>query len=804
VQSPAPSIVSTARPKFPYPGLRPFEGDEWSIFFGRERMVDDVIDRLAAHRLVLIHGASGSGKSSLVRAGVLPKLARQHLIAGARWRTCSMRPSGGPLWNLAKELARLEESADDTDRIGQIIGQFNRRRATLSSVAASLKGFEGWRLCILVDQFEELFRFEKEASREEAELFVDLLVRSDLEATESLNETSELKQQAAAVHVVITMRSEFLGECARFIGLAEAINRTQYLVPRMDRDALLRVIRRPAQLYGGEVSLDLAERLIADSAGREDELPLIQHGLMLMWHDALTKRGAGGKIALDPTPLEAAGGLARMLSAHADTAVEAAAPDPGRRYVVEHLFRALTDVNVEGQGIRRPQTFRELVAVTGTDADTLRAIIDALRRDGVSFLTPYAPRPIADGTPIDIGHEALIRCWNRIADPQDGWLKREFDDGLVWRSLLIEARSFERDKRRVLSPASSEERSEWWGERKPNAAWAERYGDHCDLVDHFLGASRKAAVAAKRKEFLVQSVMYTLLIGVIAALGWINQSYITDQWRWWTVTRPYAAAQVWPYVLSAAKERALKLGDYFKECAQDCPEMVIVPAGSFMMGGSDSYDQPRHLVTFAAPFAVSKYEITFADWDACVTGGGCNGYQPNDQGWGRGRLPVINVDWNDAQQYVQWLSKVTGKAYRLLSEAKYEYATRAGTTTAYPWGDDITLNGMAMANCKGCGSKWDNQRTAPVGSFPPNRFGLHDMVGNVSEWVEDCYHPNYQHAPTDGSGWFAGGDCNIRIVRGGSWYKPPASLGSAIRYGGSVDGRSNSNGFRVARTLVAP
>src|SRR5580704_15526694 len=147
-------------------------------------MIDDVVERLAAHRLVLIHGASGAGKSSLVRAGVLPKLARQHLRAGAGWRTCAMRPAGGPLWNLAKEFARLEGAAEDAECVGRIVGQFNRRGVTLSDVAASLKNLQGQRLCILVDQFEELFRFEKETSREEAELFVDLLVRSDA-ATES-------------------------------------------------------------------------------------------------------------------------------------------------------------------------------------------------------------------------------------------------------------------------------------------------------------------------------------------------------------------------------------------------------------------------------------------------------------------------------------------------------------------------------------------------------------------------------------------------------------------------------------------
>ena len=173
-------------PKDPYPGLRPFESDEWQIFFGRESMIDDVIGRMARQRLVFIHGASGSGKSSLVRAGVLPKLRFRHLRYGAEWLTCTMRPSGGPLWNLAHEFAKLEERADDTHRVGEIIRLFNRRGATLAKVAGALSGLAGKRLCILVDQFEELFRFERETSREEAELFVRLLTGTvDLDAEDA-------------------------------------------------------------------------------------------------------------------------------------------------------------------------------------------------------------------------------------------------------------------------------------------------------------------------------------------------------------------------------------------------------------------------------------------------------------------------------------------------------------------------------------------------------------------------------------------------------------------------------------------
>jgi formylglycine-generating enzyme required for sulfatase activity len=326
----------------------------------------------------------------------------------------------------------------------------------------------------------------------------------------------------------------------------------------------------------------------------------------------------------------------------------------------------------------------------------------------------------------------------------------------------------------------------------------------------FIEASRKAEVATKRRSRILNTALYTMLVGIIVGLlGWMNQATIAEGWRFVTVTWPYALQYVRPYVLNAAKEQSLKPGQSFKECGQDCPEMIVLPAGSFMMGAPPSQSQaqgyaneiPQHVVRFAWQFAVAKYPLTFADWDTCVKGGGCNGHSPSDQGWGRGRYPVINVSWDDAQQYVAWLSRVTGKAYRLLSEAEYEYATRAGTTTIYPWGDAI---GKDNADCYDCGSKWDGKQTAPVGSFPPNKFGLYDMVGNVWEWTEDCIHSDYDGAPTDGSAWLTG-DCSDRVTRAGSWGFGPGGLRSADRSGwAGVDQRTGALGFRIARTLVGP
>jgi TPR repeat protein len=498
------------RPAQPYPGLRPFEANEWSIFFGRERMIDEVIERLALNGLVLIHGASGSGKSSLVRAGVMPKLERQHQRRGSPWLTCAMRPSGGPLWNLAAEFARLEGRADDAQRIAAIVGQFNTRDASLASVAAGFDALAGKGLCVLVDQFEELFRFEKQTSREEAEVFVDLMVRA---AT-----AGESAPGGTDVHVVVTMRSEFLGECARFDGLAETINHTQYLVPRMDDDAMMRAVRRPAMLYGGSVDEDLARRLIGPVRGRLDELPLLQHGLMLMWAEGVKRTPPGQPIALDGAIVEKAHGLAGLLSEHADAVMGAVAPDPERARIVERVFRELTDVNAEGSAIRRPRRFSDLAAAAGASPGQLRSILDAFRAPDVAFLTPYAPAPIEATTEIDISHEALIRNWRRVGSGKDGWLKLEFDDGLAWRSLLIEAQAFEKDPYRVLSAAATKDRSRLYAMH--SEPWSLRYGGGWAIVGGLLDASRKAAARARTLTLATMASIagLALIAAVTAAL----------------------------------------------------------------------------------------------------------------------------------------------------------------------------------------------------------------------------------------------------------------------------------------------
>ncbi|WP_181918414.1 formylglycine-generating enzyme family protein [Wenzhouxiangella sp. 15190] len=236
--------------------------------------------------------------------------------------------------------------------------------------------------------------------------------------------------------------------------------------------------------------------------------------------------------------------------------------------------------------------------------------------------------------------------------------------------------------------------------------------------------------------------------------------------------------------------------------------MVMIPGGSFVMGSppdepeAHNTERPQHTVDMPA-FAVGVHEVTFEQWDACVADGGCY-FSPDDEGWGRGDRPVINVSWHEAQLYLAWLSDETGHSYRLLSESESEYVTRAGTTGRFNTGNCITTdqaNFLGYFPYPGCPSGVYREQTLSVGSFLPNAFGLYDTHGNVSEWTQDCYNFGYEGAPTDGSAWMTG-DCEKAILRSGSWGMPGEKMRSSFRSGVSRDLRRYYIGFRVARAVT--
>jgi formylglycine-generating enzyme required for sulfatase activity len=386
----------------------------------------------------------------------------------------------------------------------------------------------------------------------------------------------------------------------------------------------------------------------------------------------------------------------------------------------------------------------------------------------------------------DAQFEARINLLAEALETDIEWIRKHTEFGAIARKWEIAGSPGPRGL--LLRSPMLDEAERWLASRPPQGPEPTR------ITRAFIVESRRAATQQKVRALLTIAAV-TLVVGVLMG-AWFERGYL--QLRW----------DLWQNVLSTGAERSLKPKQEFQECSR-CPVMVVVPAGEFMMGlpatekGREERESPQHKVTIAKPFTVSKFEVTFDDWGACVELGGCENYLPVDSGWGRGNRPLIYVNWEDAKEYVAWLSTLTGKSYRLLSEAEYEYAVRAGTQTAFPWGDDIKLNGTAMTNCGSCGSRWDGKQTAPVGSFAANGFGLYDMVGNVWEWTEDCYTFSYNGAPADGSAWISG-DCSSRILRGGSWFDVPQDLGSALRVGHVAVGRYSNLGFRVGRTLATP
>jgi formylglycine-generating enzyme required for sulfatase activity len=301
----------------------------------------------------------------------------------------------------------------------------------------------------------------------------------------------------------------------------------------------------------------------------------------------------------------------------------------------------------------------------------------------------------------------------------------------------------------------------------------------------FLSAGRAAEQSARAGARRTKALLGAL--AVMMLIGWWQQDWLKAQYQWRVVMQPA--------ILTPEQERTLAPKSEFRECAHGCPTMVVVPAGSFTMGSPESEkarddERPQHEVTLAKPFAIGKFHITFAEWGACVEAGACR-----QVGWG-GDRPVIDVSWEDAKLYASWLSRVTGKEYRLLTEAEWEYAARAGSKTRYFFGDDEAELGQYAWYKGNSGGK-----AHPVGKKKANAFGLYDMHGNVWQWVEDCYHESYEGAPSDSSAW-ATGDCRRRVLRGGASVNAPEALWAATRFGFEPVFRGDDIGFRLGRTMT--
>jgi len=504
----------------PFPGLRPFREEEEYLFFGRESQVDVMVDKLAARRFLAVVGTSGSGKSSLVNCGLRPALRRGVMAgAGSAWRMAQFRPGGDPIRSMACALAQpdllfrgLETGETSLDEMIQATLEMSDLGVVDLFEQAQLEGQSN--LLLIVDQFEELFRFrqqpgsdaEANLADERAVAFVNLL----LQATKSEH----------SIYVVLTMRSDFLGDCARFPGLPEAVNEGQYLVPRLTREERRAAITGPVAVGGAEISPVLLTRLVNDVGDNPDQLSILQHALNRTW--AQWQRVRKGN---EPIPLEhyeAIGTMAHALDQHAERAFAELTSDRQKR-ISEVVFQALTDKGSDARGVRRPTDFATLCAIANAAPDEVAAVLDVFRKPSRSFLMPPYLETLEPDTMIDISHESLMRVWTRLRD----WVEAEAESAGQFRRLAQNAALHARGAAGLMTDPELSLMLEWQQNWQPNAAWARRYHSGFEEATFFLEQSRTARDAvlllekdeARRALRRARGVAAVLGLAFVAALG---------------------------------------------------------------------------------------------------------------------------------------------------------------------------------------------------------------------------------------------------------------------------------------------
>jgi WD40 repeat protein len=470
----------------PFPGLRPFEGSDNVVFFGRDEQVEALLERLRERRFVAVVGTSASGKSSLVRAGLLPALLGGFMAgAGARWRIALLRPGNTPAANLAVALESAgvlgtESAAALRIGLAQAVLDSGERGVIEVIAHAGLRNDEN--VLIVVDQFEELFRFTQD--RDRAAAFVKLLLAA-------------ASDPGIPTYVLLTMRSDFLGDCAQFRDLPETINDGLFLVPRLAREELREVIEGPVGVAGAEISPLLVNRLLNEIGDSPDQLPVLQHALMQTW-EVWSARGAGD--AIGTGDFDATGGLAHALSEHGDAIFESL---PERlQPIAEKVFKALTDRGSDNRGIRRPTLFADLPEIVGVSLEDVRIVVEEFRRPGRSFVMPPS-QALEPTTVVDIAHESLMRIWDRLQT----WVQDEAESAQIYRRLADAARLHAKGEAALLVDPQLTIAATWRERNQPTAEWAERYAPGFSGATAFLTASleererqRQAAEERERRE----------------------------------------------------------------------------------------------------------------------------------------------------------------------------------------------------------------------------------------------------------------------------------------------------------------
>ncbi len=502
----------------PFPGLRPFTTEESHLFFGREEQCDEVLTRLSKHRFVAITGPSGSGKSSFVRCGVLPILFGGFVNEyGSIWHIIQTRPGNDPFQNLTKAILYSDKSYSELDKEEKLV----KERVVKTSLESGSLGLveaihqlnipQNTNFLIIIDQFEELFRHQKNDA--DASLYAD----EALAYVDLINEA--IVYQDLHIFIILTMRSDFVGECAQHPSLTRLINESHYLIPQMTRDQKRRAITGPVAVGGGTISSLLIQQLLNDLGNNPDQLPILQHALMRTWDYSKNN----GDIFLDIDDYEAIGGMSEALSQHADEAFEELAED--QKHVCESIFKSLTEKGTDSVGVRRPTQLSELAAIAGAQEKEVIEVVEKFRQPSRSLLMSVGSTQIKSDTIIDISHESLMRIWHRLKK----WVEEESESVEMYLRLAEAAEKHQIGKTGLWRPPDLQLAINWEQKQKPTVVWGQRHHPAYERTMVFLRESidqysfeQKAKTEAQKKA-LNRARLTTLILGAstIVSVGFL-------------------------------------------------------------------------------------------------------------------------------------------------------------------------------------------------------------------------------------------------------------------------------------------
>ncbi len=495
----------TENKKFnPFPGLRPFAPEESDLFFGRAGESGEVLDKLLKNRFVTVIGASGSGKSSLIYCGILPRVRKLDNTESAAWKIISFRPGNDPFGNLADAMA--ENGKDDQRET--ILKELLAGPDGITEAIKKIIAKDGGKVLLVVDQFEELFRYsslgKSDSSHVTTAKFVDCVVNS-------------VGQNTVNVFTIVTMRSDFIGECAHYQGLTQLINNSNYLVPHMGTENYREAIVGPVNYAGAKIDPKLVEILLSDIGDRTDQLPVLQHAMMRTWNRWQELDEPEREI--NKTDYDSVGTMSDAMSLHANEAYEEL--NPRGREICEIMFKTITEKGSDNKGLRHPSSVTTIKSIAGCTGEELFEVVGKFRIPSRSFITPRQNVPLDDNSIIDLSHESLMRLWDRLRE----WVDDEAASVQMYLRLSEASAMYQQGRTSLWRPPDLQLAINWRDKHKPTLAWAERYNPAFERAMVYLRTSEKAYLDEEENKIRLQkrqmrrTRIVALILGVAAIIS---------------------------------------------------------------------------------------------------------------------------------------------------------------------------------------------------------------------------------------------------------------------------------------------